>query len=346
MTASEKSFIGLAKQTSKGTPNTTDASFDYMLITQGGVGPQSTTLPLDQEIGGGALLRSVDRVGVVSMGAFEFIPRPKTLGHLLLGALGTGLKTGAAVPYTHTFKLPADQFDAPYFTVRQNVGGLWGETFQDMRVQTLAINWRSQNFVRAQARLLGTIPTPSVSTSGWGEAAKVDGRVPFLTTAGVMELPDGTALKCIGGSFVANLDIPLEEQFIVGSAYPDALDINSRNFIMNLTLKVEAAQAALYNKLLYDGAGGSAWAVDMMREGIVDIQLKGGKKMSDNATYPTLKIFANNQTGALGNLVLSSEPVFLRSGRQILLNVQAVFLADSTYAPIQIDLINDVSTAY
>ena len=36
MTASEKSFLGLAEQTAQGTPNTTDAEFNYILYTQGG----------------------------------------------------------------------------------------------------------------------------------------------------------------------------------------------------------------------------------------------------------------------------------------------------------------------
>ena len=57
MTAAEKSFIGIAEQVAKGTEMETDASFLYMLFRTGGVAPQNIVIPLDPEVGGGAMLR-------------------------------------------------------------------------------------------------------------------------------------------------------------------------------------------------------------------------------------------------------------------------------------------------
>jgi len=88
MTAAEKSFIGLAQQTAKGTIQQTDASFVYLLFRTGGIAPQNIVIPLDPEVGGGAMLRDMVKVGVTSGGALDLIPRPASLGWLLKGAIG------------------------------------------------------------------------------------------------------------------------------------------------------------------------------------------------------------------------------------------------------------------
>src|SRR5512134_3271477 len=108
MTASENSFVGLAKQTAKGTPNVTDNAFDYFLFCEGGIGPQNVVIPLDQEVGGGALLRGMAKVGVTASGAFNMIPRPNTLGNFLYGAFGTvaaPAQKAATTAYEHVFTL-------------------------------------------------------------------------------------------------------------------------------------------------------------------------------------------------------------------------------------------------
>jgi len=88
MTAAEKSFIGIAKQTGVGVRNVTDAQFKYLLFRAGGVAPQNIVIPLDAEVGGGAMLRDMAKVGVTSGGALDIIPRPDTMGTMLYGALG------------------------------------------------------------------------------------------------------------------------------------------------------------------------------------------------------------------------------------------------------------------
>ena len=143
MTASESSLIGLAKQTAKGTPNTTDNAFDYLLFKEGALGVVPSFLPLDQEIGGGALLRNVLKVGVMSGGALAIIPRPKTLGHLFYGVTGAVSSVdGGDGSTAHEFTL-SDQFSAPWYTLRTAPGQLLGEQLADVRVAGLTLAWRA-----------------------------------------------------------------------------------------------------------------------------------------------------------------------------------------------------------
>lgn len=98
--SADSSLLGFAKQTAAGIPNVTDAAFKYLLFNEGGMGPENRTLPLDTEVGGGAMLRDVVKVGVLSRGQIAFIPRPDTLGNMLLGALGN-VQTDVVLP-AHT----------------------------------------------------------------------------------------------------------------------------------------------------------------------------------------------------------------------------------------------------
>ena len=74
MAASDGSFVGIAKQTGKGTPNATDASFKYLLFNEGGIAPSNMTVPLDTEVGGGAMLRDVQKMGVMTRRAVRLRP--------------------------------------------------------------------------------------------------------------------------------------------------------------------------------------------------------------------------------------------------------------------------------
>lgn len=340
MTASERSYLGLAKQTAKGTPNTTDGAFKYLLFTQGGVSPNNNVIPLDPEIGGGAMQRDVVRVGVTSAGAMSFIPRPETLGLMLLGALGSD--TAALVPtataaYKHTFKLPTDQFSAPYFTLRSSPGGMWWEQAQDMRVASLALSFRAADFLRGEVGFMGGLPA-KMATDPVG-AITPDGGPQFIAPVSDIELPTATEVKVLGGSFTAGLSIPLDEQWIVGSYTPDSFDISQRAFAISLTLKI--TDGSLYQKVMYDPASGNNWTADMLREGDFKLELKSTQMVEAAIPY-SLTIKANNTAD---NVVWSAQPIGLRAGRQVIMNVTGMFLAADT-DPVTVELVNDVATAY
>jgi hypothetical protein len=347
MTASEGSFVGFAKQTAKGTPNTTDGEYSYFLFNEGTVGPQNNNLPLDQEVGGGAMLRGVVRVGVSSVGAFSFIPRPTILGNYLLGALGEAAapaQQGSGAAYLHGFTLPTNQFDAPYWTVRSTPGGLWGEQFQDARVANLAFTWRAADYLRGQVAFIGGLPTPNVATGAWNAAAAVDGGPQFLAPLFSIELPTSTAVKCISGAFTAGMQIPMDEQWITGSYSPDDFDINQRAFA--LTMVVKTTDKVLYNKMNYDKDDGAAWLAEIFRE--ADLKLQFLSDVEADTAYPySLEVKANAQTGANANVLWTATPISMRAGRQLTMAVTGTFIADPLAGdPITVELINAQTTQY
>lgn len=339
MTASEKSFIGFAKQASKGTPITADAAFSYMLFTQGGISPAPVNLPLDMEVGGGALQRDVQKMGVMSGGRLSFIPRPHTLGFAFLGATGNIATTdNLDGSYTHAFKLGTDQFSAPYFTGRQDVGGMYGEQIQDMRFNSLALAFRGARFVTGQVGLVGGLPAKINDMATWAALAKVDGGPQFIAPLGTIELPAATALKVVAGSFVASSAIPLDEQWIVGSYQPDAFDITQRAFALQMSVKIEAGD--LYTKMMYDPAGGAAWVAQVMREASFVLKFDSPVEAAPSEPY-SFSIAANGESGADANVVWTCQPIVLQAGRNIMLNITGTFLADPLAGdPITLSLTN------
>lgn len=355
MTAAEGSYYGIAKQTAKGTPNTTDNAFTYLLFREGAVAPNNVVLPLEMEIGGGALPRSMVKVGVTSGGALDFIPRPKSLGIFLAGALGNTAEpiagTGDDVgSYEHVFTLNTDQFLQPYYTVRGAPGAMWGEQFQDIKVATLALNMRAARYMEAAVSFLGGLPMP-VATTGWSASTKIDGGPQFLAPLGVIELPTGTALKVMSATFMTNNIIPLQEQWIIGSYSPDDFELVQRSIVMQMVVKVDAATGGdFYKKMAYSASGASTWAADILKEGQIKIMsVSDTPAGSSAASRPhSVLIEANGQAGGAGNVALAVDPIGLRAGSQITMNVTAMFLADPTGAnpPVKVTLINDQSTQY
>jgi len=335
MASAENSYLGLALQDAYGTPNTTDADFTYLLFSEGNVAPNNMQIPLDREVGGGALLRNMVKVGVNSGGALTLIPRPNSLGWFLYGVTGgvdTTLNDPAAGYHTHVFTLPTDQFEAPFFTLRGSPGQMWGEQMQDVRVAMTGIEFRGADFVRGAVQFLGGLPA-IVSTATWNALTYVDSGPQFLAPYGEIELPESTAISVLAGSFVAISEIPLEEQYVVGSFVPEGLDIVNRSFILNLSIKID--NDYLYRRMSYDPAGGAAWTANIFRE--ADFTLRFGS----DAEHYEIDIAANGETGEDANVIWSVEPVTLRASRQIIMNVTGTFVADPLAGdPLTITLIN------
>lgn len=343
MPSGDGSFLGLAKQTAKGTPNSTDAAFKYFLFNEGGLGANNVILPLDDEVGGGALTRGVAKTGIFSGGGLgAFIPRPDSLGLLLLAAMGSVTTTGdgVATPYTHVFKMKTDQFDVPYLTGRFAPANLWGEQFQDLRLNQLSLAFKAADFLRGQAGFIGGLPS-KVATATWDAAAKVDGGPQFIAPITVIEIPTGTPASVISGVFAIGNNIPLDEQWVVGSYSPKGFDITRRAFALSLNILVE--DAALYSKMMYDPAGGSTWVADVMREGDIKLDLVSDQKALLTNPYK-LTIAANGQTGGAGNVIWTAQPIGVRAGRQVVMNVTGTFLADSALEPVTVTLVNDTAT--
>ena len=337
MTAAEGSFLGIAKQSGLGTPNTTDADFKYMLFRNGGVAPQPIVLPLDQEVGGGAMLRDMVKVGVTSGGGMDFIPRPQTLGDLLLGALGqVATVDNTDGSWTHTFSLPDDQFSAPYFTIRSAPGDMWGEQFQDVRVSGLAISFAGARFIEAAVQFTGGLPL-KVSTAAWAAAAKVDDGPQFVAPLGDIEIPLATDVKVLSGSVAFGIAIPLDEQFIIGSYSPDDFDINQRSMVITLNIKV--TDDVLYTKMMYDKDSGNAWLANMFAEADIKLEMVSPVDAASGVPYS----ISFKAKVADDNILWSAQPIAIRAGRQIVMQVTGVVIGVNSGDPIEVVLINQES---
>jgi hypothetical protein len=302
-------------------------------------------LPLDPEVGGGALLRNVLKVGVLSGGQVSFIPRPKTLGHMFYGITGAVESTdGTDGSYAHEFTL-SNQFDAPWYTLRSAPGSLYGEILSDARFAGLTLSWRAARFVEAQMAMQG-IGVPSqvnaAAVTGWAAGPKVDGGPQFLAPLGTIELPTGTPALVTAGSFTAGISMPVDEQWVVGSYSPANLSITQRAYVLSLAIKIE--DAALISKIMYDPSGGSTWLPNILREANFKIEFKSDVEAAPGKPF-SFSIAANGATGADANVAWSCQPIVMQAGRQLTLAATGTFLASPDGAtPLTIGLVNDTTS--
>src|SRR5687768_5691370 len=126
------------------------------------------------------MLRNVLKTGIQSGGQLSIIPRPKTLGHAFYGVTGAVASTDQLDgSYEHIFTLPTDQFDAPWYTLRNAPGNLLGEQLPDVRFAGLTLAWRAQRFVEGSIAFQGAGSPSVVSTAAWNGLAQVDGGPQF-----------------------------------------------------------------------------------------------------------------------------------------------------------------------
>lgn len=347
MASANSSFVGLAKQTGKGTINSTDGAFKYFMFKNGSIAPNSQFLPSDDGIGGGALQSDIAKVGVFSAGAFELIPRPETLGLFLVGALGKASVPAVDPPttgkgYKHIFTLDTDEYSVPYFTVRSKPGGLWGETFQDMRVSAFGLNWRAADYVRGAVQMIGGTPTPSVTTSTWAPGDAVDRSPALLAPTSSISTLDGHALKVLRGQLVIGNSIPLDEQWIVGSYQPEGFDIVQRQVAVSMLVKV--VDENLYKKISYDANAGAAWAASILKEADFTLTFASPQEYDTNAKF---RMVVNaNASDTDPNVAWTAEPIALQDGRQVTMSITGTFLGSSSGSPISVELYNETATQY
>ena len=552
MTASEGSFLGFAPQDSKGVPNRTSAEFKYLLFRQGQAAPQSITVPLDPEVGGGAMLRSVAKMGVSAAAAVDFVPRPATLGMFLKGATGwvssrknfvsvlaqhdmdasthttpfansasaatkmwicgsggvagevtinfgvgdaaaktlTGvttqlttkvfktvsrleipplpagsiatsvaftdtiggvihaaisltavrqthgdcgaltasvvkvtsvndqhaagytlriwgtdssdhvidetmyvypyemLETATAInagaltnvkfgatdagaekcvwvqyhdgSYTHEFTLSQwDNFDAPWYTIRNAPGGLWGEEYLDGRINTLGLEFRAAQFLGGAVGALGITPARVAGTGAepayenWSALTYVDSGPQFIAPLADIELPSGTNVCVLQGTLACAMQIPLDEQFCIGSYYPESLDIVGRQFSINMLLKITSDD--LPTQMFFDPAyagsdAAASWVAEIFRnanfklEFVSDQDAATNKPTGVTIDYRPYKLNVNGNllTGDSANVLWTAAPIPMRAQRQVLMNVSGMFVASpvNTADPIKFTLVN------
>jgi hypothetical protein len=254
--------------------------------------------------------------------------------------------------YSHEFTLSQfDNFDAPWFTGRFSPGGAWGEQYVDSRFNTLGLEFRAANYLNGALGFIGITPSKVASTNSWNALDYVDSGPQFLAPLADIQLPSGTTLCVLQGAFAAAMQIPLDEQYCVGSYYPESLDLVARQFSINMVVKV--TDETLYNQMQYDpnfSSGASAWVAEIFRnanfklEFVSDQDAAVVKPSGSSADYNPYKLNINGNmlTGDDANVLWSVAPINLKAQRQVLMNISGMFTASPVSAsdPIKFTLVN------
>lgn len=341
MASADGSFWGIGKQASKGA---VASAFNYILFTEGGSGINNGFLPLDEEIGGGPMVRDVVKASVFSQGAIGFIPRPTSIGHFLMGAMGKDTvvagTAGALGSHTHTFAFNTDPYAVPYYTVNAAPGNMWTDQILDARVASLALQFKAAQFLRGQVALQGGLPTKVATLTG----VSPDGGAQFLAPTSDIQLDLGAGLvdiPVLSGTFAIQQNMPLDEQWVVGSYVPDDFDVVNRNFVMQLVIKVK--DATLYSKMTYDPGTGSNWLASVLKERNFKLDLISPTLIGTSDQYNKISVKAHATDD---NVAWTCSPIALRAGKQVVMAITGTFLATSAGAPITIDLVNGQSALY
>lgn len=147
--------IGIALQSAQGVA--ADDSQFRTFVTAGGVMPVKDTAPIE-ETSDERLLTDDYVSGVRAEGGPQIVVRPKIIGLLLYGAMGTKAVSGSGDPYTHTITLAKR---LPYFTVWTRLGdsvdGLFTKIV-DCKIASLSLASSANGLLMATVNFLGTSP--------------------------------------------------------------------------------------------------------------------------------------------------------------------------------------------
>jgi hypothetical protein len=292
------SAVGLARQTAKGTEMAYESGFHWMLAEQAMAGPQEGVLALPMEMGGGLFPRGRVKTSVFGAGALSGIPRPESLGLVLLGMFGGGASaeidpdtTPASGDeyYQHTFTVNTDPADTPYFTARRQVGSGtpgFGETIVDCRLESMALEMRAADYVRGSYSFNGITPTLIPDTASW--TIDPDSNAPFIAAAGsakIQTADTATTLPVRAASIAMTNAQDVARQFIVGSYYPRDVDIVGRTALVSYV--VYLPDETWYQKLMYDPLAVSAtWLPDIFASSQFELKFISAEDCNPSAPVP------------------------------------------------------------
>jgi hypothetical protein len=261
------SAVGLARQSAKGTEMAYESGFHWMLAEQAMAGPQEGILALPMEMGGGLFPRGRVKTSVFGAGALSGIPRPESLGLVLLGMFGSSASaeidpdtTPASGDeyYQHTFTIASDASATDYFTARRTIGSDltasgtgFGETIVDCRMESMALEMRAADYVRGSYSFNGITPSLVKDPSTW--TIDPDSNSPFVAAAGsakIQTADTSTTLPVRAASIAMTNAQDIARQFIIGSYYPRDVDIVGRTALVSYV--VYLPDEAWYQKLIYD----------------------------------------------------------------------------------------------
>lgn len=190
---SARSFLGIAKETTKGTPV---APTDFFPITLSKLKPEPH---IDQLFDNGLRGSSTTRYGVqqgrkhstYSLGGAVFADM---IGYFLAGILGEDVVTGASAPYLHTMSLKNSATVAdtqPKAFTLTDFTAVVTQQYAGMQVEEITFTFTKDGLLEFDAKLMGWFPA--------------DTTVPTPTFSGVIPIPVWQATVTIAGVAVSIL---------------------------------------------------------------------------------------------------------------------------------------------
>lgn len=202
-------FVGLSKQTAKGAPASTPATFGLGLrgggVLQAGLEQESDAITYSTRISPDENRTAINPGAVIPT---RFYPR--STGLLLYAALGGIVTTGpVSSTYTHTIT-PASTL--PYLTLFSQLDTEYHK-LADCKMDQLVISWSERAPIEVEATLRGV--TWTGYTAAWTATNDESGQAKFIPPGGTFGLhassaTPGTTAKITGGSItISNNLVPV-----------------------------------------------------------------------------------------------------------------------------------------
>lgn len=273
--AAQGGLIGFGLQAAKigatGTFVPADVDFYKVRAPRVNMGAQQSVRALQPEVGGSLTPTGVFKDQVFFAGDVDLLPRVKTLGLLLYGALGkvaTTTDTAFGVANvgvnTHTFTIdPANPASQPWMAFRRMIPGALaadnsGETGFDCKINGLRITIPGRGKVAVRVGVQGRdVVLDDASTWTWANASYEDAGLIPEAGRGYFKI-GGTEYPILGLQFdiVNGLTSPNDEM-VVGDFRPDDYIALSRGVSVRATYKYQNDD--LYRKILTGTADGTEW---------------------------------------------------------------------------------------
>jgi hypothetical protein len=239
---------GFAKQTGKGAAATAP---EYVVGLAGG--SLFTTEISENDLDTtwtNRVLQGHDRESVVPGLDGELVAMPKSLGVLLLGALGAPATTGVG-PYTHAYTPTSD---LPWLTIFSTYAST-KQAVVDAKIDKIEFSWEKTGALKCAVTVLGcTITFDSTWTGGTTE--QVANGV-LKGNGGTFQI-DGASARVTGGSIT--IENALEPIVASYSVTPD--EIAEGAVAITTSLTVVPDDLAMFRSVLTGSAGGTAVQAD------------------------------------------------------------------------------------
>jgi len=290
--AQKLGYIGLAKQTAKGTAVAPDKFIKWTGET--GMTPaQSYTQHWEGGMGldpGVALKESQ----VYDM-SFNCFARPDIAAFLFAMLLGVDTVSGAADPYTHTITPHASTI--PWLTVERYVEGLsLVERIKDCRIQQIEISGEATRPVTMAVQIRGIEGSIEVSPG----TATYEASMPFVFFNGIYTV-DGAETALIRDFRLTLANELGEDIFTTGVTRAD-IPLLARRVTGQFTLLLD--DAAHYENVFY---GGGTSVANTLKEGSIDIDLS----YTESSANRQLKITVPEVYHVNAPVELNAEPGIL-----------------------------------